>query len=199
MHVAVYAGIPAANSAFALARTELPQTRDAGARRGRGGRGVSDRRQMRSTPRPRWPPSGAPRRMCAGCWPSRPRWPRRSRALGVIPAKAAKAIRAACRVETFDVAALYREAALAGSPAIPLARMLTERVGETARGYVHWGATSQDVIDTALVLQMRAGLDLLRAACWPSVSCAPRWPSATARRRWLGARCCSRRCRSPSG
>jgi 3-carboxy-cis,cis-muconate cycloisomerase len=82
---------------------------------------------------------------------------------GVIPAKAAKVIRAACRVETFDVAALYREAALAGSPAIPLARMLTERVEESARGYVHWGATSQDVIDTALVLQMRDGLELLRS------------------------------------
>ncbi|HEX8732255.1 MAG TPA: 3-carboxy-cis,cis-muconate cycloisomerase [Ktedonobacterales bacterium] len=82
---------------------------------------------------------------------------------GVIPMEGAEAIRAACRVETFDVAALYREAASAGTPAIPLVRMLTERVEPSARGYVHWGATSQDVIDTALVLQMRDGLGLLRA------------------------------------
>lgn len=80
---------------------------------------------------------------------------------GVIPAEAAAAIASACQVEAFDVVALFREAAAAGTPAIPLVRMLTERVAGDARGYVHWGATSQDAIDTALVLQMRAGLDLL--------------------------------------
>ena len=79
----------------------------------------------------------------------------------VIPAAAAEAIAAACRVERFDVAAIHREASLAGTPAIPLVRMLTERVGGEAGGFVHWGATSQDAIDTALVLQMRDGLDLL--------------------------------------
>ena len=80
---------------------------------------------------------------------------------GVIPAEAATAIEAACDVDAFDVPALYREVAVAGTPAIPLVRMLTARVEDEARGYVHWGATSQDAIDTALVLQMRAGLDLL--------------------------------------
>lgn len=80
---------------------------------------------------------------------------------GVIPEGAAEAIAAACRVELFDVAAIYREAAVAGTPAIPLVRALTEGVEGGARGYVHWGATSQDAIDTALVLQIRAGLDLL--------------------------------------
>src|SRR5919201_5460838 len=82
---------------------------------------------------------------------------------GVIPPQAADAIAAACRVELFDVAAVYREAARAGTPAIPLVRMLTERVAEDARGYLHWGATSQDAIDTALMLQMREGLGLLEA------------------------------------
>src|SRR5919202_6963231 len=82
---------------------------------------------------------------------------------GVIPLEAADAIAAACRVELFDVAAVYREAATAGTPAIPLARMLSERVAEDARGYVHWGATSQDAIDTALMLQMREGLGRLEA------------------------------------
>ena len=82
---------------------------------------------------------------------------------GVIPPAAADAIAAACRGELVDVAAVYREAATAGTPAIPLVRMLTERVAEDARGYVHWGATSQDAIDTALMLQMREGLGLLEA------------------------------------
>ena len=82
---------------------------------------------------------------------------------GVIPPQAADAIAAECRVGLFDVAALYREAATAGTPAIPLVRLLTEQVAENARGYVHWGTTSQDAIDTALMLQMREGLGLLEA------------------------------------
>src|SRR6185312_11944227 len=77
---------------------------------------------------------------------------------GLIPARAAQAIARCCHVELFDVAALYQEAALAGTPVIPLVRMLTAQVEESARGFVHWGATSQDAIDTALMLQMDAGL-----------------------------------------
>lgn len=80
---------------------------------------------------------------------------------GIIPQLAATAIAANCKEELFDVAALYREAALAGTPAIPLVRMLTARVEGDAQKFVHWGATSQDAIDTALMLQMRDGLDLL--------------------------------------
>src|SRR5579875_1529701 len=82
---------------------------------------------------------------------------------GVIPLAAAEAIAAACRADGLDVAAIYREAARAGTPAIPLVRMLTARVADEGRGYVHWGATSQDAIDTAMVLQMRDGLMLLEA------------------------------------
>ncbi len=80
---------------------------------------------------------------------------------GVIPAGAADAIAAACRVELFDVPALYRDAVPAGTLAIPLVKALTAQVaGEDGR-YVHWGATSQDAIDSAMMLQMRSGLDLL--------------------------------------
>jgi 3-carboxy-cis,cis-muconate cycloisomerase len=81
----------------------------------------------------------------------------------LIPASAAQAIAAACRAEGFDVAALYEEAAQAGTLVIPLVRALTARVAEAGRPYVHWGATSQDIIDTALVLQLRDGLDLIEA------------------------------------
>ena len=80
---------------------------------------------------------------------------------GIIPQEAATAIAASCNMELFDIAALYREAVSAGTPAIPLVRMLTARIEGEAKKYVHWGATSQDVIDTALMLQMRAGFDLL--------------------------------------
>src|SRR2546429_3582324 len=80
---------------------------------------------------------------------------------GIIPQEAADAIAASCKVERFDVAALYREAALAGTPAIPLVRMLTAQVDGDAKRFVHWGATSQDAIDTALMLQVRDGLHLL--------------------------------------
>lgn len=80
---------------------------------------------------------------------------------GIIPPEAVSGIAANCRVELFDVAAIYREAASAGTPAIPLVRMLTAHVDGEAHKYVHWGATSQDTIDTAMMLQIRDGLDLL--------------------------------------
>ena len=84
-------------------------------------------------------------------------------AAGVIPGTAAEAIAAACRSDLYDVAALWGEAAASATPAIPLVRMLTARVPAEARGYVHWGATSQDALDTALALRMRTGLKLLIA------------------------------------
>jgi 3-carboxy-cis,cis-muconate cycloisomerase len=81
--------------------------------------------------------------------------------VGIIPQEAATAIAANCKAEFFDVTVLYREAVGAGTPAIPLVRMLTASLDGDAQKYVHWGATSQDAIDTAQMLQMRDGLDLL--------------------------------------
>ncbi len=75
--------------------------------------------------------------------------------LGLIPADAARAIADAAVAEGFDTADLARQSLRAGTPAIPLVRMLTERVrarSAVAAGFVHWGATSQDVTDTALAL-----------------------------------------------
>ncbi len=82
---------------------------------------------------------------------------------GIIPLEAANVIAASCREEFFDIPTLYREAIVAGTPAIPLVRMLTACVEGDAKKFVHWGATSQDAIDTALMLQMRDGINLLRA------------------------------------
>lgn len=86
--------------------------------------------------------------------------------LGLVPAAAADAITRACDAAAFDAADLAARAALAGNLAIPLVQALTARVaaidGAAAR-HVHWGATSQDIIDTALVLQLRQVLPSVEA------------------------------------
>jgi 3-carboxy-cis,cis-muconate cycloisomerase len=85
---------------------------------------------------------------------------------GVIPAKAAEPITQACKAERFDLAKIAEDAVAAGNVAIPLVKMLTAEVAKAdkeAAGYVHWGATSQDIIDTALVLELRDAIDALVA------------------------------------
>jgi 3-carboxy-cis,cis-muconate cycloisomerase len=87
-------------------------------------------------------------------------------AVGVIPALATDAIAAAARAERYDLPMLGAQSAVAGNLAIPLIQALTAEVAKqdaTAARYVHWGATSQDVIDTALVLELRAVIDVLVA------------------------------------
>jgi 3-carboxy-cis,cis-muconate cycloisomerase len=80
---------------------------------------------------------------------------------GLIPLDAGDVIAGSCRVELFDVAEVYHEAKIAGTPAIPLVRMLIAHIEGDAKKFVHWGATSQDVIDTAMMLQARDGIGLL--------------------------------------
>jgi 3-carboxy-cis,cis-muconate cycloisomerase len=83
---------------------------------------------------------------------------------GVIPAEAADAIRDACRADRFDLERLGEEAAAAASAVVPLARHLTAAVAGEAAHFVHWGATSQDVIDSAMMLVSRRALDILLEA-----------------------------------
>ena len=85
-------------------------------------------------------------------------------ATGVIPANAADTITGACKANAFDLAALAEAATRSGNLAIPLVKTLTADVAKAdaeAARYVHWGATSQDVIDTATMLTLRAGIDAL--------------------------------------
>jgi 3-carboxy-cis,cis-muconate cycloisomerase len=85
-------------------------------------------------------------------------------AAGVIPASAAGPIANACKAGAFDLATLAQAATRSGNLAIPLVKALTADVAKAdaeAARYVHWGATSQDVIDTAAVLTLRAGIDAL--------------------------------------
>jgi 3-carboxy-cis,cis-muconate cycloisomerase len=87
-------------------------------------------------------------------------------AAGVIPSDAVAPIEAACHGEQLDADALTAAAARAGNLAIPLVKQLTARVAEQApeaAKYVHWGATSQDIIDSGMVLQLRDALDLIDA------------------------------------
>ncbi len=84
----------------------------------------------------------------------------------VIPLAAVAAITASCDANVIDFAALAQQAAAAGNLAIPLVRQLTARVAlndADAAKYVHWGATSQDIIDTGMVLQLRAALEHIDA------------------------------------
>ena len=85
---------------------------------------------------------------------------------GVIPAASVAPIRAAAHASLYDLAALDAEAVTAGNLLIPLVRAVRERVAETdpvAAGHVHWGATSQDVIDTALVVHLRVAVTAVLA------------------------------------
>jgi 3-carboxy-cis,cis-muconate cycloisomerase len=85
-------------------------------------------------------------------------------AVGVITASSAGEIGDACKAERYDLAALAEAAIPPGNIAIPLIEALTYEVAKrnkVAAGHVHWGATSQDVIDTALVLELRAAIDAL--------------------------------------
>src|SRR5258708_3599044 len=87
--------------------------------------------------------------------------------LGIVPADAAAAIsKAAEQViadpASLDLARLKRETETVGYPILPLVRQLADRAGPAGR-YLHWGATTQDIMDTAVVLQIREGLRLIEA------------------------------------
>jgi 3-carboxy-cis,cis-muconate cycloisomerase len=93
--------------------------------------------------------------------------------VGIVPVAAADAIAAACDPAAFDVATLGAEAQQSGTPVVPLVRALSSRVAEDARSWVHYGATSQDVVDSALMLlARRAGEVLIRDGDTAAAACA---------------------------
>ena len=79
----------------------------------------------------------------------------------LIPQPAATAIAAACVAEHYDWDALLHEGRKTGNPAEPLVRALVARVGEDDARWVHLGATSQDIMDTAAMLVARQALTLV--------------------------------------
>jgi 3-carboxy-cis,cis-muconate cycloisomerase len=92
---------------------------------------------------------------------------------GLIPESAAHSIVGSCKVELFDVAKIVRESGRAGSVAIPLVKALREAVGlfnAEAAPFVHFGSTSQDVIDSAMALVTREAVTLIAADLAKAVS-----------------------------
>lgn len=80
--------------------------------------------------------------------------------MGVVPKDAAAAIQAAAKSIQIDFDKLRHETEIVGYPILPLVHQLSAAAGEAGR-YVHWGATTQDIMDTANVLQVRAALKIV--------------------------------------
>ena len=80
---------------------------------------------------------------------------------GLIPNEAAETISEHCNVDRFDPGEIGRKGRSAGNPVPPLVKALTDAVLGDAAGYVHKGATSQDIMDTAAMLVSRRALDLI--------------------------------------
>ena len=80
--------------------------------------------------------------------------------VGVIPAKAADEIARRADAGALDVELLRKETDLVGYPILPVVHQLVKQCGDAGR-YVHWGATTQDIMDTAVVLQMRDALRIV--------------------------------------
>jgi 3-carboxy-cis,cis-muconate cycloisomerase len=83
--------------------------------------------------------------------------------LGIIPLAAAQTIAERCDAAAIDLAVLKAETDLVGYPVVGVVNAMKAQCGEVGAHYIHWGATTQDIMDTATVLQVRAGLDLIDA------------------------------------
>jgi 3-carboxy-cis,cis-muconate cycloisomerase len=88
-------------------------------------------------------------------------------ACGLIPESAASAIADECKIDDLDIQSIRKGAAKTGTLALPVVKQLTEAVrrkdAEAAK-YVHWGATSQDAIDSGFMLQAREALTLVESS-----------------------------------
>lgn len=88
---------------------------------------------------------------------------RAEEACGVIPEGVGAAVTEAAKVENLNPAAMKEHFEKVGFAILPLVKQLAAACPEEAARYVHWGATTQDVLDTGLVLQMRQGLTMIEA------------------------------------
>ena len=80
--------------------------------------------------------------------------------IGVIPAEAAEVIARESSIERIDFDHMREETDIVGYPILPLVHQMVQMCGEAGR-YVHWGATTQDIMDTAVSLQVRDALDMI--------------------------------------
>ena len=82
---------------------------------------------------------------------------------GLLPAPAAAEVAARCQAANFDPEQLGRAAPAGGSPVLPLIRALMDQLPEETANWVHWGATSQDALDTAMMLVAQRSSQLILA------------------------------------
>ena len=75
--------------------------------------------------------------------------------LGLIPETAAQSINNAAKVENLDIKKMVEEYQRVGFPILPLVHELARYCDKDSARWIHWGATTQDIIDTGLVLQMK--------------------------------------------
>ena len=92
--------------------------------------------------------------------------------VGLIPEAAAMAIERHCNVGEYDIARIGREAAESANPVVPLLRALREKLGGDAAAYVHRGATSQDIVDTAMMLIAGRAIGLMLDDLGKASACA---------------------------
>jgi 3-carboxy-cis,cis-muconate cycloisomerase len=83
--------------------------------------------------------------------------------LGIIPKEAAREIEAKCKIENIDLAKLKQQTERIGYPILGVVQQIVEVCADGLGEWCHWGATTQDITDTATVMQIRAALDLVEA------------------------------------
>jgi 3-carboxy-cis,cis-muconate cycloisomerase len=83
--------------------------------------------------------------------------------LGMIPTEAARRIASCARADAFDLGRLSKAIAVAQHPLVPVLKEFVAMCGEPAGGWIHWGATTQNIFDTAQSLQLRESADLIEA------------------------------------
>jgi 3-carboxy-cis,cis-muconate cycloisomerase len=81
--------------------------------------------------------------------------------LGIIPASAAERISEICNTAELDPQQIGQDTQCDGVPVISLVKALRKAVGKEAAPYVHWGATTQDIVDTATVIQIRSAVRIM--------------------------------------
>jgi 3-carboxy-cis,cis-muconate cycloisomerase len=81
--------------------------------------------------------------------------------LGIIPEKAAREIERQCRIENIDLARLKQQTERIGYPILGVVQQIVDLCADGLGEWCHWGATTQDIIDTAAIMQIRAALELV--------------------------------------
>jgi 3-carboxy-cis,cis-muconate cycloisomerase len=81
--------------------------------------------------------------------------------LGIIPQEAAREIERACRIENIDLARLKQQTERIGYPILGVVQQIVGLCADGLGEWCHWGATTQDITDTAAIMQIRAALDLV--------------------------------------